>query len=475
MHVSSVRWGFANNSSSSHSIVLDSSLKEFGAGDDSFGWENFLLKTPDSKMRYMAAQLYENLRYKVGAVAALATVKGLMGVELSEDAGVDHQSQFTLPCKASYEGVHVDLDFFNDLTKYIVNNPKVAVAGGNDNQDAYEYGGTTDNRFRDFTETSELLCRKDQRHWVLFNRSTGQKARLSFVTDEPYTSASLPEAVDLKITDYCPFGCAFCYQGSTIGGQHATKDEVFSVLSVLSQMNVFEVALGGGETTMHPHFADILNYADLHHLRANFTTFWMGWTKNPPVDEAVRHHSKSFALSVNSKTKSEEWRLLDELALWRSSNTSHQTSVQSVLELNTLYWYEMLVTRMQDNRLSDLTLLGHKSWGRGGAKPDGTDWTGVLSKIIDLCKSNRIRLAVDTSIVDSYRSALDAAGISPVLTVDREGAFTMYVDAVTQTVAKDSYNGGQISYVKETKWGRQSNLTEVVGKHFPFTGRKSLV
>ena len=39
--------------------------------------------------------------------------------------------------------------------------------------------------------------------------------------------------MDLKITDWCDAGCAWCHEGSTLRGRHADLDEALELLSVL--------------------------------------------------------------------------------------------------------------------------------------------------------------------------------------------------------------------------------------------------
>jgi len=68
-------------------------------------------------------------------------------------------------------------------------------------------------------------------------------------------------SVDIKITDYCPFGCPFCYQGSTVKGIHADFEELKKAIDFfVDKVGVFEVILGGGEPTLYPHIEDLLLY-----------------------------------------------------------------------------------------------------------------------------------------------------------------------------------------------------------------------
>jgi len=89
----------------------------------------------------------------------------------------------------------------------------VIILGGNDNSDAQEppQNSWQDDRTEMFGQFGDKRVRQDGEHWVLFNKSSGTKLRMSFdAQSAPYVKSTLPELVDLKITNYCAYGCAFC-------------------------------------------------------------------------------------------------------------------------------------------------------------------------------------------------------------------------------------------------------------------------
>jgi len=91
-----------------------------------------------------------------------------------------------------------------------------------------------------------------------FNPQTGFAIRgeLADGTDPVY--ASSPELVDCKITNQCDNGCAYCYMGSGLDGKHCWLEDYFQLLDQMSDLGVFQIALGGGEPAMHPHLIPIL-------------------------------------------------------------------------------------------------------------------------------------------------------------------------------------------------------------------------
>ena len=58
MKLHNLRIGFATNSSSSHSVILvpQNSIKDDDVySEDSYGWEQFVLASPEAKIKYIAA------------------------------------------------------------------------------------------------------------------------------------------------------------------------------------------------------------------------------------------------------------------------------------------------------------------------------------------------------------------------------------------------------------------------------------
>ena len=81
-------------------------------------------------------------------------------------------------------------------------------------------------------------------------------ARLSFGPTPARLRA--PELLDVKLTDVCSVGCAFCYQDSRSDRRHARLEDVALIAAEAGRSGVFEVALGGGEVSEYPHFHEVL-------------------------------------------------------------------------------------------------------------------------------------------------------------------------------------------------------------------------
>lgn len=84
MRLTSLRRGFATNSSSTHSVILLPDIKDDLVNDPGcYGWEPFTLSSDEQKQRYIAQQLFKSLQFPV-EVSALLT-KAWTGVEKESD------------------------------------------------------------------------------------------------------------------------------------------------------------------------------------------------------------------------------------------------------------------------------------------------------------------------------------------------------------------------------------------------------
>jgi hypothetical protein len=453
MRIHNVRLGFATNSSSTHSIIFLKPGQRVGDSnveDGEFGWNFWTASSPEAKRQYVAHHLYGALRSEMGDEVALAVteswVKGFKRSKPGEysynDDGpegyVDHQSVYVLP--RAWNGKGVDKKFFDEFMAFFMRDD-VAILGGNDNTD--ETHPFADGDFTlalDQDGGGEFVARKDTKgdYWTLFSRDSGAKIRLSFespASQREVTKASAPELVDLKITDHCPYGCAFCYQGSTHAGKHADLKMISQAAHALARMKVFEVAIGGGEPTLHPKFVEILEEFRSYGVLPNFTTKSLAWLRDASVWPRITKVIGGFAYSVD---KAEDVRKLASLLEANSINDG-LASVQYVMGSSPLYVLGQVVRECAHSNIR-LTLLGYKTTGRGSSfKPEKYD--GWLDEIVRLRDKERVyvNIGVDTALAAESKDALGAAGIHPKLYATREGAFSMYLDAVEMKVGPSSY------------------------------------
>lgn len=474
LYIDDVRVGFNTSSSSQHSAVINVNPRlSFGA-PDYYGWENFILKSVDEKEHYFAVMLLCNLSDKMPLAYAKAVVDSLFGkpiLEMFDRDGFDHQSVLTFPVTYDrmYYGKGVDevnFEFFQGLKHYIVDNPKIAICGGNDNERRPRYGKEDQiyNQLFDYLadRNDQIVARQDGDFWVLFNKRTGTKLRLSFVSKSPYTQATYPESADIKITDFCPFECDFCYQGSTIQGGFSHPNNIREIAQVLGNCGTFEVALGGGEPTFHPYLAKIINEFHCRGICVNLTTRSKEWIENPKLAETILTKVSGLAFSVGADYKT--YGDFRDVANWlRLNNYKGELSAHYVLDYNSTSKTIHDIDQISE-KVSRITLLGKKTTGRANNRNSARI---NMKKVLEHCKKGCITLGMDTKAVLDYDKEIQEAGVPEILIARDEGKFSLYIDAVLGFIAPDSYS---TSKMEPFNYGSREDdcLQKVLQDNFPF-------
>lgn len=306
------------------------------------------------------------------------------------DVYVDHQSVWGFP--SSWDEKLISTEFVQDFSKFLLQE-NVAILGGGDNDDPHP--------LQDFEKGFRLapyVARKDPSgYWLLFNRNSGAKLRMQFPEEgvqvqegKPQKSIH-PELVDIKITGKCSFGCSFCYQDSTPQGTHGDDGYIHQILRSLRDLQVAEVAFGGGEPPLHPKFWDFIADARHYNIVPNFTTRNLAWMANPTRAAQVKKKVGRFAVSV---TGSEDL----ETALACADNTGLTPKMSIQLVMGTMNRWELSSALQDCAGKVPVTLLGWKETGRAGKPTHNYDWW-----------------------------------------LEREGDFSCYIDAVERKIGVSSY------------------------------------
>lgn len=436
--VQNIRLGFANNSSSSHSIVFLKGGAEDALSDTEFGWDPFVVASKRNKENYLISTIASDLADRLGTSTAKLILAQLLDRKPNDihlEGYVDHQSQILIP--REFKGQGLDVEFFNELKDAMLQDG-VIVLGGNDNEsDGHVW----------FPEVEKIpiskipkdyfgdwVARKDGDMWVLFCRKNGTKLRFSFKGDIAYNKSSLPELVDVKLTDYCPYGCFFCYQGSTVAGRHANLYSVRNLARALGEHRVFEVALGGGETTLHPDFIEILATFREEGIVPNFTTRNIQWLKG-------EHREKILSLCGSFAYSTEKVSEISNLnkALEYYNVDKSRVSLQFVAGVTSPYELRRLCEQALLCNLN-FTILGYKSTGRGEEFQPKAQPLEYWKAIKELSETNTwMRVGIDTVFAEQIKSQLEEDGVDSMFYHTRDGVFSCYIDAVASTMAPSSY------------------------------------
>lgn len=283
-----------------------------------------------------------------------------------------------------------------------------------------------------------LTWRRDGKALVVFSRRDGSKVRFSLGA---YPKATWPELVDIKLTDWCDMGCTFCYQASTLQGKHAPWEHILFIAEELAGKKVFEVALGGGEATGHPHFLKTLEAFASRGVVPNFTT------KKPAL---VRRHWRDFQGLIGGFAYSAETagQVYSSAKLLESCGALEKMNYHYVMGLGGREHFRSYLQAVQEVG-ARVTLLGYKTVGRGKeVKPEAYHWwVEEVSKLVG--EGRCPDLSIDTPLAGEYQD---------VLPVDRrlyhteEGKFSLYIDAVALTMGASSFEAKETLVPFDSEW-----------------------
>lgn len=461
MYLTQIRYGFATNSSSSHSVILaDSPQWDSDVPDDfSYQWDTFVLASEQAKRDYFFVQCKDNFYgkpdwdefiYLVRPSPELLTPEQTWRGEMELPGSIDHES-VGLVHASTIEEVKELLEWLD--------NPRITILGGNDNTE-YDFG-IPGVEFEP-RELSLMTTRKEARGIVLFNKSNGTKIHLF---DEPIDFdtyiASAPELVDIKLTDWCDLACKFCYQDSTKKGLHAPLAAVKAIIDDLFKAGVFEVALGGGEPMAHPNFREILEYCRSKGIVPNFTT--RNYKALTTQDfEQYSDLCGSVGVSIATPDDVAELMKYDDLILAEKRKLSLQVAMGAQSPGD---FASMLALLEETKSFKGMIMLGYKDTGRGHRakgnrwyepdRVDGDDPIRMYKTFLERRReANRygysMPLSMDTEMVRATESLLLKHGVRAELYMKNEGRVSCYIDAVAMRIAPSSYC--------DESWYRDYNL-----------------
>ncbi len=505
-----LRRGFANNSSSTHSIIFTNNHMDVRENDHDgmFGWNEFVLKSKRDKALYLTTMLKHSLAPEYSGITEFhraAALQRIMDIvvpaiflvgededladatdetiadiayindELAE-TDVDHQSMLSFPLvhggagfemnQAGHKHVtlrNVDLDFFYDFVRHMLRDEYVVV-GGNDNGDAPEVldeiEGATPGWFSDlydFLNHQYSTCIKDGDTWVIYGIENGGEIAVSFV-DEERKQSGFPSLVDLKVTNKCNTGCSFCYQNSTREGEHADARATMNIVQNLADAGTGTIAIGGGNPLLYPGLVDLLRVASKE-VTVCLTIEDVRTDEEKEILRKCTKYISSLAISCN-----ETYSLFSKISRIKGAlDSRYSGSVkvygQAILEkipnagalkhfLDSLYTCEIY----------NVTLLGFKTFGRAVRdQPRRSDYNWI-----SVCEESQVNIGIDADIAKRYRSSIMNSGVHEKY-ICEEGDRSMYIDAVAKTCSVDSYGGSDpvsIARVANT-WSFSDDLINI--------------
>lgn len=235
-----------------------------------------------------------------------------------------------------------------------------------------------------------------------------------------------PESVDLKVTDWCDAGCAYCHECSTVKGLHADLEATKRLL--LGAQRGLEVAIGGGDPFSWPPLEAFLLWCRAEGLVPSITVNDTHVARSHAQIAAWSRAGLFYGLGVSYTGRAKDfcWGLI-----------SHPHVVAHLIAG---------ISQPQPPSVSRVLVLGYKQYGRGLRvwSPEVLDnirhWKFRLPYLLSHgCGEGETVWAFDNLALEQ----LDVRAYVTPLTWDElymgsEGHFSMYLDAVTQQYAATS-------------------------------------
>ena len=289
-----------------------------------------------------------------------------------------------------------------------------------------------------------ILARYDNGNCTVTLYDDGTKVREW--PDGSVPEPSFPESVDLKITNTCDLGCAWCHESAIKKEDHASLDRMLSAVRGLPRG--VEIAIGGGNP---------LDYPLLENLLSEFKR--LGLVSNMTV-----HGNHAFSQSEYLKTL-QDARLLHGVGISGPSQYN-MMRINDMLPANSVLHaivgvddpFEILKTEG-----SPVLVLGYKTYGRGGIYQKGEisnlgKWKYFIGAILRDSKSVSFDNLALTQL--RIRDLVDDSTWSKHYMGD-DGRFTMYFDAVKNQYAvsstRDRQDAGEMTIPEMFR--------EVIGQH----------
>ena len=264
--------------------------------------------------------------------------------------------------------------------------------------------------------------------------SDGTKIRK---TEEDEFIPSFPENADVKITDKCSQGCAFCYEGCTKEGKHArlmNPDGTFAQPWMNTLQPWTELALNGNDLDI-PDLDKFLLKMQEKHIIVNLTVNQNQFMKHLDYLRMLTKYKMIYGLGISLSNANNEFFI-------KAVKEFPNAVVHTIAGILTYDEFKILA-----NNHMKVLILGYKNLGRGVSYKNTFNEKIALN--IDMLRNAIISMLKYCKVVSFDNLAITQLGIKELLFKDKEdewkefymgddGHFTLYIDAVKEEFAKNS-------------------------------------
>lgn len=265
---------------------------------------------------------------------------------------------------------------------------------------------------------------KNGNYMMFIDLATGTKIRKNnldcFIPERP-------ESMDIKITNKCDIGCAFCHENSTPDGLHG---DIMNLKFIETLLPYTELALGGGNPLTHPDLVPFLEKCKSLKLIPSMTINQVHFMKpeySELIDKLVSE-KLIYGLGISLTRATDEF--IAKVKKYPNAVIHIINGVQPLAEVRKLY----------DQNLKVL-ILGYKMFRRG---------IEYFSEAVDSAKTEYYAELADMTkrfdVVSFDNLALNQLEVKRLLTDDEwneffmgnDGSHTMYIDCINKQYARSS-------------------------------------
>lgn len=214
----------------------------------------------------------------------------------------------------------------------------------------------------------------------------------------PVPVTNTPLLIDLSLNNYCNLSCNYCYMSakSVKEGSNLSMEDFNLLLVKMKKSRVLQVALGGGEPTLHPHFPEFLKKLRIEgDIIPNYTT--NGTNLTEMILEASKKYCGAVAVSYSEKRFNETIKATKKLI-----NYGIQTNMHLVLLKSRIPQLSEITEQYAKLGITNVVLLLFKPMGRGAnltneilSSEDRRTLSKELLKILALRKNYKLGLSID--------------------------------------------------------------------------------
>lgn len=247
-------------------------------------------------------------------------------------------------------------------------------------------------------------------------------------TEDDFFVSEFPENIDIKITNQCDIGCPMCHENSYEGGKHG---DIMNAKFIDTLRPFTELAIGGGNALAHPDLVPFLTKLKSKNIIANLTINQIHFMRNQRMIKELIDRGLIYGLGVSLVNTDQEFI---------KAIKQYPNAVIHVI--NGIVTYSQ-IEQLADNGLKVL-ILGYKEFRRG------ENYKREANAYIEANQTNLkvyLRSFIPRFEVISFDNlAIEQLNVKDLMSEEEwnqfymgdDGQFTMYVDMVTETFAKNS-------------------------------------